>query len=221
MLLESIDPRSKIRLGFEWGRPDWAGGVADLEYQLWREFSVHGGLHTRFTGPNLEAGVKYAIIKSARTRTLVTALGDLHLGLNPVAPGIRPQIAAGQRFNLGDSGIYLDAMVQGGADMIFQKTVENTTMFSPRTIGGANVTLGASETVHVYAETSVYMKGFGHDELSSFRFNQVAFGMRFTKRKSTTRDLFTAGIGAATPYSSNYWGYHFGAVNGDAHYFLK
>ena len=93
MNLDGIDPRDKIQMPSSGDIQNYLGLTADLERQITREFSVHGGVKGRYTGPNVEAGVKYALIKSARTETIVTLLGDLH-PTNPVHFGIRPQAAA-------------------------------------------------------------------------------------------------------------------------------
>ena len=83
------------------------GLTADLERQITREFSVHGGVKGRYTGPNVEAGVKYALIKSARTETIVTLLGDLHLNTNPVHFGICPQAATLESDSTSVSSIWM------------------------------------------------------------------------------------------------------------------
>lgn len=220
VLLDSIDPRSKVRVGFEWGFPDWVGFVGDLEYQLFRELSVHGGLHGRYTGMNVETGVRYAIIKSARTQMLLTALGDVHLNLDPMAPGFRPQLGFGKRFNLGQIA-YMDTMATAGTDLMLLTTYAGDTQLSPRYIAGLHMTVSPSETVRAYIETSTYLKGLGDDTVPSFfRFNVVTFGIKFVQRRTKTEDRFEAGVGASAPYSSEYWGYHFGAVNGDMNYYL-
>ena len=53
-----------------------------------------------------------------------------------------------------------------------------------------------------------------------FRFNTVAFGLKFINRKSVTKDLFEAGIGASAPYAYQWWGFHTGSITGDLNYFM-
>ncbi len=217
MHLESIDPRSKIRAGFEWGYPDWVNLMADLEYQLKREWSVHGGVRQRYTGYNIELGTKYAFVKSARTGLLVTGIGDFRLNTNPAHPALRPQVGVGKRFRMGDQ--FLDAMVQAGSDLAIMN-IDGSTGISPRLVGGANLSFAANEEIRIYLETSSYMKDLGHDQIESFRFNQIGFGIRYVKRKSKNKEKLDVGVGAAAPYTINYWRYHFGEVAADVNYYL-
>ena len=217
--LEAIDPRSRIRAGFEFGRPDYATLITDLEYQLQREWSVHGGVRGRYTGPNLEMGTHYAIIKSARQQMLLTAIGDVHFNLNPFYPGFRPQLAFGKRFKVNEE-FYIDAQVQGGVDLIMRKANDGTTMSEAVTIGGANITVAPNNTVRAFMETNVTMKNLGApEEIGSFRFNTLVFGLRFVQRKSSTKDRYEVAVGAQSPYSANYWGYHFGAVGVEGNFY--
>ena len=52
------------------------------------------------------------------------------------------------------------------------------------------------------------------DRTGSFRFNQIAFGIRFQGKGNSV-----VGTGAAVPYSANYWRYHYGAVMADYQYY--
>ena len=211
MLLEPIDPRSRLRAGFEWGYPSWINLFADYEKQLDRDLSVHGGMAHRFTGWSLEGGARYAIIKSTRTDLILTAIGDLRLNLAPVAPGVRPMVAVGKRFRLsGDT--YMDVQAQGGADMMFFPGI-----FSPRYLTGLNVTVAPSETVKAFLETTTVVKDMGNwdDRTDSFRFNQIVFGIRFQGKGNSV-----IGTGAAVPYSANYWRYHYGAIMADYQYYM-
>jgi hypothetical protein len=209
MLMESLDPRSKIRAGFEWGFPNWINLIVDYERQLQRNLSVHGGLQHRLAGWNLEGGARYALIKSTRTNMIVTAIGDVHLNLDPIAPGFRPMLGVGKRFELkGDA--YVDVQAQGGSDLMLFPGA-----FSPRWLAGTNVTVSPSEKVKVFMETTTVMKDVGWEEGGTFRFNQIAFGMRFQAGKKTI-----VGTGAVVPYSANYWRYHYGSVMADVNHYL-
>lgn len=209
MLMESLDPRSKIRAGFEWGFPNWINLIVDYETQLQRNLSVHGGLQHRFAGWNLEGGARYALIKSTRTNMIVTAIGDVHLNLDPIAPGFRPMLGVGKRFELkGDA--YVDVQAQGGSDLMLFPAG-----FSPRWLAGTNVTVSPSEKVKVFMETTTVMKDVGWEEGGTFRFNQIAFGIRFQAGEKTI-----VGTGAVVPYSANYWRYHYGSVMADMNHYL-
>lgn len=213
MLLESIDPRTKLRAGFEWGYLDWVNLMVDYEYAVSREFSAHVGVRQRFTGYTLEAGPRYALVKSSRLGLLVTAIGDVRANFNPGFGAFRPQLGVGKRFNFGD--MHLDANLQGGSDLVFFNGL------SPRLVFGGNVSLAATDNLRIYIESSNYMKGTGDDDLGSFRFNQMTFGMKFLEKKSKTKDKYEAGFGATAPYSVNYWRYHYGAVAGDVNVYLE
>jgi hypothetical protein len=213
MLLESIDPRTKLRAGFEWGYRDWVNLMVDYEYAFMRELSAHVGVRQRFTGYTLEAGPRYSIVKSSRLGLLVTGIGDVRANFNPGFAAFRPQLGIGKRFQLGD--MHLDTNLQGGYDLVFYDGV------SPRLVGGANVSLAASDNLRVYVESSTYMKGMGNPDIGSFRFNQITFGMKFLEKKSKSKDKFEAGFGASAPYSVNYWRYHYGAIAGDVNLYME
>jgi len=209
LLLESIDPRSKLRVGFEWGFPAYLNLLVDGEYQIMRELSAHAGIRRRYTGWNPEVGVKYSPIKSTRTGTVVSGLLDVHMNTNPLFPAVRPQLGVGQIFKLG-GGLHVQA--QGGVDLEFWADPG----MQIRYIGGANIFYQAAENVGVFAETSTNMKAPGGTDINTFRFNIVTFGLRFVPNDSKSQ----VGISANVPYSTNYWSYHYGAVQADLNYFL-
>ena len=218
--LENIDPRSKLRAGFAWGIPDYLNLFADLEYQIFRELSVHGGVKNQYTGFHFNGGAKYAIVKSARTNFLVTAIADVRFNFNPTYPALVPQMAVGKRFKFGD--VSMDVMGIGGTDLAFIPSESmGETVFDPRFVYGGHVTVAPSETVVVFMEISSYSKPPGDERLEgNFHFDQLSFGLRFIKRKTKTKEKFNVGGGASAPYSSKYWTEHEGAVTADIHYFL-
>lgn len=213
MLLESIDPRTKLRAGFEWGYPNWVNLMVDYEYALLRELSVHAGVRQRFTGYTLEAGPRYALVKSTRLGLLVTGIGDVRANFNPGFAAFRPQLGVGKRVRLGD--MHLDCNLQGGTDLVFYDGI------SSRLVGGGNFNLAATDNLRVYVESSLYMKGLGTEQIGSFRFNQVTFGMKFLERKSKSRDKYEAGFGATAPVSVQYWRHHYGAIAGDINLYME
>jgi hypothetical protein len=211
--LENIDPRSRLRVAVELGFPNWAGGQLDFEYQVLRPLSLHAGVKKRYTGGNVEVGAKYAIIKSARTNLLVTGLLDARLNLAPGYIGLRPQIAAGKRFEVGNG---LDVMVIGGVDIGTQDIGGIGIAGNTRYIGGFHAYYRASDVVGVFAEGSINMKGSGADDIGNFSFNVVTFGLKFIPRAAPVH----VGLNANVPAQYNYWGYHFGAVQADANFYL-
>ena len=211
MLIEPIDPRTRLRAGFEWGYPSWINLIVQYEHQLQRDFSLHAGMSHRYTGWTLAAGSRYAIVQSSRTDFILTAIGDLQMNLDPVAPGIRPMIAAGKRFQLS-SDSFMDVQAQTGSDLMFYPG-----MFSPRWLSGLNITVSPSERVQAFVEITAAMKDMGswNDKAGAFKFNQFAFGLRFQGKGKGI-----VGAAANVPFTTNYWRHHYGAVMADYQYYM-
>ena len=207
--LVSIDPRSKMRAGFEWGYPSYLNLFADYEAQIQRKWSWHVGIINRYTGWNVEGGTKYALIKSARTNFLLTGIFDFHLNTNPIFPAVRPQIGVGKRFIV--AGQPLDLQMVGGVDIELRLTEQMDFI----TVGGLNATYMASDKVAFFVESSVVAKDFFWDagiNSSFFRFPLLTFGITFWAGQDND---ISASIAANAPYAYNYWGHHFGGVMGD------
>jgi len=211
--LENIDPRKKLLVGIEFGLPGYLAPKLDFEWAVLRNLSFHAGVRGRYGGVSFEPGVHYALVKSARSHTLVTLIGDARVNLNPAYVGFRPQAAVGQRFKLGKT-TNMDAQLQLGTELV------SYGIFSPRFVGGANVSIAPSDTVHFFFETQSYMKDLTWQEGHSFRFNVVSFGVKFLERGKGENSRFEAGGGAIAPYTSNYWSFHSGAIGLDLNYFL-
>jgi hypothetical protein len=208
MLLENLNPRTRIQAGFEWGLPDYINLFVDYEKAIARDFSVHGALRHRYTGWNLETGGRLALHKSVRTQSILTVIGDLHFNTNPAFVGIRPQIAYGQRFGK------LDVQAQGGLDLELRKFA------GLRVVGGANITYRAAETVALFLETNLNMKNFEWEN-GPFRFNVLTFGLKFFPSKETGKvEDLEINMGTSVPYSSNYWMYHYGSIMVQTNYYL-
>ena len=212
LLLENIDPLTKLRFAFEMGLPNYINFLVDYERQLSRELSVHGGFRNRYTGSNAEFGVRYALMKSTRLQTIVTAIGDIRINTDPFFPAFRPQIAAGKRFTL-PNGFRIDSMAQLGTDLQIFNGI------TPALIGGIHITFVPSDTVNIFFESSTYMKEFFWEEGNTFSFNTVSFGLKFVNPKQ--KDKFIAGFGTTVPYAHNYWRYHYGSIAGDVNLFFK
>ena len=220
MSLENIDPISKFRVGFGMGLPSYVNLILDFEYQIFRELSAHVGVQGRETaGASIELGSRYALVKSARTKTLVTVIGDVRLGTNPFYPALRPQLAVGQQIGIGEAR--LDIQLQGGTDITFIPDVSGDAVAEPRLVGGGNITLVPADRVRVFMEGRAYMKDFGF-EGGAFAFNQVTFGLKImgAPDPQTGAAPFEAGFAAVAPFQARYWGFHQGAIAGDLNYYL-
>lgn len=201
LMLENINPRTRAQFGFEYGLPEYMNLVGDYEHGLSREMSVHAGIRRRYTGFNLETGARYALVKSARTHTLVTLLGDLRFNFDPAFVGFRPQIAVGKRF--GDK---LDLMAIGGVELNLRSP------FDFRVVGGANATYLTSDTVGLFVEGNLHMKNLGWDG-GAFEFNTFGLGMKFfPNQKSERPEALEINFGAQVPFTWRYWRYHYGSI---------
>jgi len=207
MQLENINPRTRLQAGFEWGLPDYINLLVDYEHAFLRNFSGHAGIRKRYTGWNVESGVHWALVKSKRTNTLLTFIGDVHFNTNPSFLGIRPQLGFGKR--LGK----LDLQAQGGVDF------EARSPAGLRVIGGLNGTYRASDTVGIFLESNLNMKNFSW-EGKTFMYNVVTFGMNFYPQKKDDRvdENLQFDMGATVPYARQYWAYHYGSVMGRVNY---
>ncbi|MEQ1505948.1 MAG: hypothetical protein ABMB14_27175, partial [Myxococcota bacterium] len=208
--LENIDPRTRLQVGGEWGYLDYLSPTLDYEHQLARTFSIHGGLHGRYLGVNVEAGARWALVKSVRTGMLLTAIGDFRMNINPAYPGFRPQLAIGKRFGK------LDAQLQGGVDIEFRPST------APAGLGGLALYYAASERVGLFAETRLYVRPLPADGAfagGAFQFNVADFGMKFFPGNSPERNI-EVNLGATVPYMQNWWQFHYGSVMVQLNYYL-
>jgi hypothetical protein len=207
MQLENINPRTRLQAGFEWGLPDYINLMVDYEHAFARNLSVHGGIRNRYTGWNVESGVHWALVKSTRTNTLVTFIGDIHFNTSPAFLGVRPQLAFGKRIGK------VDLQGQAGVDL------ELRSPSGLRIIGGLNANYRASDTVGMFLESNVNMKNFSW-EGKAFMYNVVTFGMTFYPKKDgeEVSEKLNVDMGATVPYSRQYWAYHYGSVMGRVNY---
>ncbi|TVQ91382.1 MAG: hypothetical protein EA397_10005 [Deltaproteobacteria bacterium] len=197
LLLENINPTNRILAGVEYGPPNYINLMLDYEHALSREFSVHGGIRNRFMVWNLETGVRYALIKSSRTNTLVTGIADVRLALNPAYLAFRPQVGAGKMI-----GIF-DIQAQGGVDL------EARAGSSVRLIGGINVTGRIDENVAVFAETNYNAKNLTWDQGGAFQFPVASLGFKFYPPVANQPKGFVeVNVGGSIPYATRYYRWH-------------
>jgi hypothetical protein len=210
----AVDPRSHVRAGVELGIPNWFAPRFDFEYAVKRNLSVHAGLSRELTNSALNAGAKYALVKSARTGTIVTGGADLRLYTSPSFVGVHPWVGAGQRFDVLGG---LD--VQGGVGL----DAELRDPFGLRYEANLGASLQASPIVSAFAETSTDYKYLGNDSVDPFRFMVATFGMEFqaVKAKNAQGDgRLDVHLAANIPYHAKYWGFYEGAVTLGADWYL-
>lgn len=210
----SIDPRTHLSVGAEVGIPNWTAPRLDFEYAFWREFSAHVGLKQEIKNTAIVVGPKYAILKSARTRTIVTGLLDAKIFTDPAFFTLHPGVGIGQRLDVLEG---LDLQGQIGIDAELRNPV------GIRYFGGVGGHLQASDKVGVFLETSVNMKYLGADDYETFQFMVMSFGMKFNAMKAKNTDgkgRLDVGLAADFPYSYRYWGFYRGAVTLMADWYL-
>lgn len=202
VLIENINPRDRALVLVEWGLPSYASLTLDVEKELVDRFSVHAGVRRRFTGFSIEAGARYALVRSPRTNTLVTGMLDVRLNAAPAFPAIRPMIGFGKRFG------NLDLQGQFGAELAPRQ------IFDVRLVGGLSGKYYASDAVGLFAETALYMHTISGAK-GPFRFNQFVFGMSFlpAQQRENPEDIEVT-LAATLPYTSAYWQFHYGSVVG-------
>ena len=137
--LETLNPRTRAQFAFEWGLPDYMSLVGDYEHQLRRDLSVHAGFRRRYTGWNFETGVRWALIKSSRTKTLLVLMYDFHFNMNH-SLWVCSRTGFGKKF---------EARLQ----VLVQTEVQKYA--SPRLLSGINFTYHAADQVSVFGETTL------------------------------------------------------------------
>ncbi|MEN0064860.1 MAG: hypothetical protein AAGA48_22130 [Myxococcota bacterium] len=219
LLLDNINPRTRLQLALTFGPPTYLDLTADFEAALSRRFSLHGGVRRRFSGFGIEFGPRYALVKSAKTDTLVTVSFDTRLTINPLYPSFRPVLGFGQK--LGDS---FQFQLQVGSDLDLRQV--DGVELQARVTGGAQVQWAASDRVSVFAETFLLFKpqpADGSFEGGLFSFNVVSVGLTFfpaVNAKNPDERNVEAKIGGSVPVAQRYYRYYLGSLNGQFNYFL-
>lgn len=213
MLLENINPRTRLQAAFEFGLPTYINLSLDYEHQFTRKFSFHAGARRRYSGYNVEAGVRWALAKSVRTGTLVTFIGDLHFNTIPAYPGFRPQLALGKKIGK------MDLLLQGGADLAYRPELST---IQPTIVGGAHAMYRLNDALGAFLETSTYMKPVAEQlpafDGGLFRFNVITFGFKFYPSKKGNQEVNAA---ANVPYMQEWWQFHYGSVMGQYNWYPK
>ena len=214
ILLEAVNPRTRLQAGFEWGLPNYMNLMLDYEHQFHRSASGHWGIRRRQAGWGLETGARYAAIKSSRTQSVLTLIGDLRINTNEFFFAPRPQVAFGQKFG------NLDIQVQTGVELDMR---ENAGM---PLIGGANLTYHTTDRSALFLEGAMNMKWVeqGLEAVESaedlkFAFNTASFGLKMYPKMENGQTV-ELNFGASIPFATSYWMRHYGSILIQANYFL-
>ncbi len=210
--LPGIDPHSRLSAGMRMGSQGIAAlgylrlGV-DYEHAFTREWSVHGSA-TAEGGPLLAVGSRYALIKSARTNSVLSAGLDFNLSsVGALGLGLQPNIGFGQRFDV-KSGLDVYAVAGGTFFVPFG--------FPPawRWLYGLGAEFRPSEVVYLTMENSLQLQYTGADEHEAFVFGAQAIGMKFRVKKpdSQGRNMMMVGANVGIPYMRQYWSFYVGAI---------
>ena len=214
-LLDNINPATRVKVGFDWGLPDWINLIADAEYALSPRVSVHGGLRKRYTGWSFEPGARLAFLKSTKLQTVGSLLLDTRVNVDPAFFALRPQLGFGTKI-----GERVDVQAQGGVELASAKG-----FWTQTAIGGGQVAVRASRGVALFVEGSFYAKYMAWPG-GIFRFHLVGFGMKFFPGQKESQDLqdpLEVAMGASVPWSYYpvpNWEYHQGSVTGQLSWYM-
>jgi len=200
---ENLNPATRLRAGFEFGLPDWLNLMADFEYALMDNLSVHGGMRKRISGWSLDMGPRYALVKDDNLGLLVTVMADFHFNVDPGYYGVRP--GAGAAYRVMDK-LWLQA--QGNVEL---EVIEGYAASRYQASGAAH--FRANDAVALYVE-GAYNSKFLNWPGGNFRFHTTTFGMRFYP--GAKRDDWNGSsevvLGGTVPVSYQFWDRHLGAA---------
>ncbi len=206
--LPNLNPRTKIQGGIQFGFPGYFGGNLDYERALLRNVSVHGGITGRFSGWGVEAGARYAFVKSTRDQLVATLIADIRMNFNPVFFQVRPQIGFGKIF--GPAQLQMTA----GAEIGTRK--KETVAI----IGGANVTVRVAKPVGVFVESSFHVRDLTRAE-GVLAFSQVSLGIKlYPSLKRRNDDPIEISAAGGIPTATQYLQYYYGAVEAQGTYYF-
>jgi hypothetical protein len=207
--LTNVNPRTMLTAGLEFGFPGYIRANADFEYAILRRLSVHGGISGRYHGWGLEAGTKYAFVKSAKDQVVASALLDFRLNFNALFFQVRPQLAVGKIFGpvqlLATFGAEIET--RQGAGVAF--------------IGGAHVAARLAPAVGIFVETDFHVRNVGR-EAGAFAFDLATIGLRFYPqfKKRPGEDVLEIHAAGHAAAASRYLSYFLGSVQAQGVYYL-
>lgn len=209
--MANVNPRSRVQVGLEFGfgTPVYVRGVADFEYAVLRNVSVHGGVWGRYSGWGAELGARYAFVKSTKLQLVATLIADVRLNFNPLFFEARPQLAIGKIVGP------VQMMLTAGA------AIESRAGAGVALIGGLHVSARLAPPVAVFVETDFYVRNLGR-EAGPFTFDIVSVGLRLFPKFKRRPDVDPLEINASghVPYATRYLQPYFGAVQVQGTYYL-
>lgn len=210
----SVDPRTHLTAGFEFGIPNLLGGKLDFEYQIQRSWSAHIGLRRDLTESQAVLGTRYALLKSSRTKSIFSGGLDVNLNYPNVFLSLQPTLGFGQRLDVAD-GLDLQVMVGAVAELSKPAAMRYT--------AGLSGELRANETVAIFGETTLNTKYLASPEVNPFSFDIATFGLKFFPMKGKGDNLdgrLFVDLSASIPYSWHYWGFYQAAVKSNLAYYF-
>ncbi len=205
--MSPVDTRTHVAVGAEVGFPSYASGQLDVEYAFLRQASAHLNIERDFAGAAISPGARYAIIKSARTGTVLSGGLDLKINASPTFVAFRPTIGFGQKLRIME-GLDLQASFSVDAE-----TREDSDL---RWNWAFMAGLRPNEIVSVFWEWDWDAKYLSNPDVKTFTFFTTNFGLKFRAKKPTDEQgngRIDVGLGASFPYATNYWGFYNGSVN--------
>ncbi len=222
--LPNVNPRSKVQAGIDIGVPGSFRGIADFEWALKRNVSVHGGFAGTYEGWGLELGTRYAFVKSAKSKVVATLIADLRLGFTPLVFQFRPQIAVGKIWDVGSSGVNIQLIVSGGTRVgtLPPGTAPNASIVSQIGVfGGLHLSVRVAPPVAVFFETDFDLKSLDRAG-GLFAFQSIGLGLRFfPKLKNRDDDPLQVDVAGHVAVGSQYTQYFLGSVQAQGGYFLQ
>ncbi len=206
--MPNLNPRTKIQGGFQFGFPGYFAGNIDYEHAILRNVSVHGGVSGRYSGWGVEAGARYAFVKSTRDQLVATLIADIRMNFNPVFFQVRPQIGFGK--------IIGPAQIQAS----FGAEIGTRKQETVALIGGANVTIRAAKPVGVFVESNFHVRDLGR-EGGPLAFSEVSLGIKlYPTLKRRNDDPVEISAAGAVPTAMQYLQYYYGAVQAQGTYYF-
>ncbi len=198
--MESLEPRSRVLAGFEWGLPSHVNLMLGIEHAPLRQLSGTLQVRRRFTGWSIEGGAKLAPVVSPSAGLVVALLADARYNTDPGYVALRPQLGLAKRL-FEDFELH----VQGGGEVDIQTPTGVTW------IAGAHLHWRVSGGVGLFVE-SIALTRHPQWPGGALQFTTGSAGLRFFVGPPRQRDMADAFVGAWVPMYRNYWDHALGAA---------